>query len=250
MRGALARPSRRATARLSLTSTSVGTLDLEPVGQLRAVVDVDDRDAEAAAPCGRCGRAGSPSCAPGRSAGGEEHEQRRGSAVIVSFVSVPLLKPQRSSPADGCTQVPPLHWPRWATGTRSASRSASASRSGSSSPGCSRGRRRAGSRRSRSASRRGALGGSWSRTGRRLAGGVVGGFLGGFGAAIVVAGALRRGGTRGGIALSCGAAAGRPRSRSCRSSATSRRSSLPAFGLRLRSREPERHAGLRTLARD
>jgi hypothetical protein len=82
-------------------------------------------------------------------------------------------------------------------------------------------------------------------------GGAVGGVLGGLGATPVVAGALRRGGTRGGTAALVGAgalvAAGLafvPVLGYVEAVV------LPALGFRLRRREPERHAGLRTLARD
>jgi hypothetical protein len=81
--------------------------------------------------------------------------------------------------------------------------------------------------------------------------GAVGGVLGSLGATPVVAGALRRGGTRGGIALLVGLAA-------LVAAALAfvpvvgylEAAVLPALGRRLRRREPERHAGLRTLARD
>jgi hypothetical protein len=79
----------------------------------------------------------------------------------------------------------------------------------------------------------------------------VGGVAGALGAAPVVAGALRRGGTRGGLALLVGlgalavaALAFVPALGYLESVA------LPALGLRLRSRLPDRFAGLRTLARD
>jgi len=82
-------------------------------------------------------------------------------------------------------------------------------------------------------------------------GGAVGGVLGALGATPIVAGALRRGGTRGGTALLVGGgavvAAGLafvPVVGYLEALA------LPALGLRLRRREPDRHAGLRTLARD
>jgi hypothetical protein len=81
--------------------------------------------------------------------------------------------------------------------------------------------------------------------------GAVGGAAGALGATPVVAGALRRGGTRGGTAALVGAgslvAAGLafvPVLGFVEAAV------LPALGLRLRRREPERHAGLRTLARD
>jgi hypothetical protein len=83
-----------------------------------------------------------------------------------------------------------------------------------------------------------------------IAGGV-GGVLGSAGATPVVAGALRRGGTRGGTALLVGLAA-------LVVAALAfvpvlgylEAAALPVLGRRLRRREPERHAGLRTLARD
>jgi hypothetical protein len=83
-----------------------------------------------------------------------------------------------------------------------------------------------------------------------IAGGA-GGMLGSVGATPVVSGALRRGGTRGGVALLVGLAA-------LVAAALAfvpvvgyvEAAVLPALGRRLRRREPERHAGLRTLARD
>jgi hypothetical protein len=83
------------------------------------------------------------------------------------------------------------------------------------------------------------------------AGGVVGGPLGALGAAPVVAGTLRRGGTRfgtaalvGGAALVLAAAAWIPVLGYLEAAL------VPAFAARLRRRSPERYAGLRTLARD
>ena len=81
--------------------------------------------------------------------------------------------------------------------------------------------------------------------------GFIGGFLGGYGATPIVRGALRRGGTRGGIAALVGggavivaALAFIPLVGYVLAVV------LPVFGLRTQSREPDRHAGLRTLARD
>jgi hypothetical protein len=81
--------------------------------------------------------------------------------------------------------------------------------------------------------------------------GAVGGLLGGFGATPIVVGALRRGGTRGGTAVLVAVAgivvaalAFVPVLGYLEAVA------LPALALRLRRREPERYAGLRTLARD
>ncbi len=82
-------------------------------------------------------------------------------------------------------------------------------------------------------------------------GGVVGAVCGAFGAAPLVAGTLRRGGTRGGTAALLGAAA-------LVGAALAfipivgylEAVVVPAVGVRLRRRAPDTHAGLRTLARD
>ena len=80
--------------------------------------------------------------------------------------------------------------------------------------------------------------------------GAVGGLLGALGAAVIVRGALRRGGTAGGTAILVGGAAlvagglafvpvlGYLEA-----------AALPALAARLRRRAPERYAGLRTLAK-
>ena len=82
-------------------------------------------------------------------------------------------------------------------------------------------------------------------------GGVVGAVCGSFGAAPLVAGTLRRGGTRGGTAALLGAAgligaalAFVPILGYLEAVA------VPVVGVRLRRRTPDTHAGLRTLARD
>lgn len=82
-------------------------------------------------------------------------------------------------------------------------------------------------------------------------GGLVGGASGGLAAIPIVRGALRRGGTRGGLAalvslgaLGVAALAFVPVLGYLEAVA------LPGVALRLRAREPERYAGLRTLARD
>jgi hypothetical protein len=83
------------------------------------------------------------------------------------------------------------------------------------------------------------------------AGGAVGAICGSLGSSPLVAGALRRGGTRGGTALILGVAAlvgvglafvpvvGYLEALA-----------VPVLGARLRRRSPDTHAGLRTLARD
>ena len=82
-------------------------------------------------------------------------------------------------------------------------------------------------------------------------GGIVGAVLGTLGAMQVMVGALRRGGTRGGLALLVGggaillgALALVPVVGYLEALA------LPALAARLHRRQPERYAGLRTLARD
>ena len=89
--------------------------------------------------------------------------------------------------------------------------------------------------------------GSWGD----VVAGFVGGALGGFGAAVIVGGALRRGGTRAGTAvLVAGAAilvgglAWAPALGYVEAVA------LPLLALRARRRRPDTYAGLRTLARD
>jgi hypothetical protein len=81
--------------------------------------------------------------------------------------------------------------------------------------------------------------------------GAVGGLAGGLGATSVVVGALRRGGTRGGlVALVTGIAIVAAGLAFVPVLGYLEVVALPLLGLRVRSREPERHAGLRTLARD
>ena len=85
----------------------------------------------------------------------------------------------------------------------------------------------------------------------QAAGGGIGAACGALGAAPLVAGTLRRGGTRGGTAalLALGALVGAglafvPVVGYLEALA------VPLFGLRLRRNAPDKHAGLRTLARD
>jgi len=82
-------------------------------------------------------------------------------------------------------------------------------------------------------------------------GGLAGAVCGALGAAPVVAGALRRGGTRGGtaillvlVSLAGAALAFVPVAGYLEAIA------VPILGVRLRRRSPDTHAGLRTLARD
>jgi hypothetical protein len=97
----------------------------------------------------------------------------------------------------------------------------------------------------------GALAGIGVEDWEEIAGGAAGGLLGGAAAAVVVAGAFRRGGTRGGLALIVAGIA----------VALAALALVPVFGYveavvlpvlaaRLRRTQPERYAGLRTLARD
>jgi hypothetical protein len=82
-------------------------------------------------------------------------------------------------------------------------------------------------------------------------GGAVGSLCGAFGSAPLVGGTLRRGGTRGGTAVLLGLVA-------VVAAALAfvpvvgylEAVAVPALGIRLRRRAPERHAGLRSLAKD
>jgi hypothetical protein len=81
--------------------------------------------------------------------------------------------------------------------------------------------------------------------------GLVGGIAGGLGASPVVSGALKRGGTRAGVAiLVAGGAIAVAALAFVPVLGYLLALAVPAAGLRLRSRAPERHEGLRTLARD
>lgn len=89
--------------------------------------------------------------------------------------------------------------------------------------------------------------GSWGD----IAVGAVGGFAGALGAAQIVRGALRRGGTAGGTALIVAAAALVVAGVAwVPALGYAEALALPALAARLRRRSPERYAGLRTLARD
>ena len=93
----------------------------------------------------------------------------------------------------------------------------------------------------------GTLGDGWTEV---LAGGA-GGLLGAVAAAIVVAGALRRGGTRAGLALIVAAvAAGFAGLAFVPGAGYLAAVALPFLAVRLRRTQAERYAGLRTLARD
>ena len=81
--------------------------------------------------------------------------------------------------------------------------------------------------------------------------GAAGGFLGAFGAAPIVRGTLRRGGTRGGTALLVGGAAVALAALALVPAVGFLEAvGVPALAARLRRRAPERYEGLRTLARD
>src|SRR5215207_7964577 len=84
-----------------------------------------------------------------------------------------------------------------------------------------------------------------------IVGGAVGGLVGAAGAVIVVAGALRRGGTRAGLALIVAAvAAGLAGLAFVPGAGYLEAAALPALAMRLRRTQAERYAGLRSLARD
>jgi hypothetical protein len=82
-------------------------------------------------------------------------------------------------------------------------------------------------------------------------GGAAGGVLGAFGAAQLVAGTLRRGGTRLGTAAFIGLAAAVLAALAWIPAVGYLEATVvPALAARLRGRAPERYAGLRSLARD
>ena len=84
-----------------------------------------------------------------------------------------------------------------------------------------------------------------------LVAGAAGGLVGAAGASIVVAGALRRGGTRGGLALIVAAlAAGLAAIAFVPVAGYLEAVVLPFLAVRLRRTQAERYAGLRTLAKD
>jgi hypothetical protein len=84
-----------------------------------------------------------------------------------------------------------------------------------------------------------------------IAGAALGGALGAFGAAQIVHGALRRGGTKGGTAvIVAGAALVAAGLAWIPVVGYLEALALPGLAARLRRREPERYAGLRTLAKD
>jgi hypothetical protein len=93
----------------------------------------------------------------------------------------------------------------------------------------------------------GLLIGEWGEA----SGGAIGGVLGAFGSAQIVAGSLRRGGARFGTAVFVGVAALAIAVLAWVPVVGYLEAVLvPAFAARLRRREPERYAGLRSLAKD
>jgi hypothetical protein len=97
----------------------------------------------------------------------------------------------------------------------------------------------------------GALVGTFVDDWTELVAGAVGGVLGAVGAAIIVAGALRRGGTRTGLALIVAAvAAGLAGLAFVPILGYLEAVAVPFLAVRLRRTQAERYAGLRTLAKD
>jgi hypothetical protein len=97
----------------------------------------------------------------------------------------------------------------------------------------------------------GAVAGALIEDWTEIGGGAIGGLVSGAAAAIVVAGALRRGGTRGGLALIVAAvAAGLAGLAFVPAAGYLEALALPVLALRLRRTQAERYAGLRSLARD
>ena len=97
----------------------------------------------------------------------------------------------------------------------------------------------------------GALVGTFVDDWTELVAGGAGGLVGAAGAAIIVAGALRRGGTRAGLALIVAAvAAGLAGLAFVPIAGYLEAVALPFLAVRLRRTQAERYAGLRTLAKD
>ena len=97
----------------------------------------------------------------------------------------------------------------------------------------------------------GALVGTFIDDWTELVAGGAGGVVGAAGAAIIVAGALRRGGTRAGLALIVAAvAAGLAVLAFVPIAGYLEAVALPFLAIRLRRTQAERYAGLRTLAKD
>ena len=97
----------------------------------------------------------------------------------------------------------------------------------------------------------GALVGTFVDDWTELVAGGAGGLLGAVGAAIIVAGALRRGGTRAGLALIVAAvAAGLAGVAFVPVAGYLEVVALPFLAVRLRRTQADRYAGLRTLAKD
>ena len=97
----------------------------------------------------------------------------------------------------------------------------------------------------------GALVGTFIEDWTELVAGAAGGVVGAAGAAIIVAGALRRGGTRAGLALIVAAvAAGLAALAFVPIAGYLEAVALPFVAVRLRRNQAERYAGLRTLAKD
>jgi len=97
----------------------------------------------------------------------------------------------------------------------------------------------------------GALAGLMTEGWAEIAGGVAGGVVGAASGVVVVAGALRRGGTRGGLALIVAAGAtGLAALAFVPGAGYLAVLVLPVLAVRLRRTRAERFAGLRTLAKD
>ena len=245
IRGAVARPSIREDDPFPDDERERRNLaDPEPLRDLRPVVHVDLADAKrGSAPCARCARAGSPSA--GRARNGGRVKNRSNGRVRLGSRSAgqrPNAGPAVTAlhSADGCVVldrrlrrpgaavgVPLPAWPAPSASALIVAILVAGAIGAAIGFGIEAGSRAAGetSRRDRRGARRRARRGA----GRR--------------------GALRRGGTRGGTACSCGRGArarrvrvdpGRRLSRGARAARSSRFGSVGA--------QPERYAGLRTLA--
>ena len=114
--GALARPSMRSTTRLPFTEHERRNgSDVELLGEVGLLVDVDARHAEAAcAPCARGARAGSPSGVRGPNARTRRRRAEASHRCSLGFVLL-RLSPRGSGfarfPCKRPAQTESLHWP-------------------------------------------------------------------------------------------------------------------------------------------
>ena len=255
IRGALARPSSRATTRLSLTRTSVGTSATSKRSARSGCASTSTRRTRSRrAPCARDGPGGCPSAGRGPSARTLK-KTSKGRVVVHELSSsravdtASVLYPQKTQPRNA---GPRLYTGRDGRLVQDRPGARARRRRSASLAGAARGDAAAARSRSRRARRgRGrASSGSHRRLGE-VAAGAVGGRRSARSRGIVVAGALRARRDAGGIGVLVAAVAARLAALAfVPVSAISRRSAVPVLAARCAGAQVERYAGLRSLARD